>query len=121
MTPIANAIISCNIQLALDLLYDQNLSVESLNFIFNQNDSVLSLVIKHCPNDFLFQEIAEFQSPVVNENSETSNAIADSTLNRLTTDKKFSQQTLLMMATRRGLIDIVYFLCGFPRFNVNLF
>ena len=89
--------------------------IETLNAFYNDDDSVLSLAIKYCPDENLFRLIAGLQ---FRENDEIVNAITDSTLGRLTTDED-PQQTLFMMASKRGLLDIIGFLkTQFPQLNV---
>ena len=125
MTPIANAIVKCNIQVARDLLNNKksNFDWKTLNSIYNQDDTVLSLSIKHCPD--LFRELTDFKVEMDDEDGFIE-AINDSTFNQLTTDNGISHQSLLMMATRRSLYNIVFFLVELPltkanvNFNFNL-
>ena len=117
MTPIATAIVECKTEMARQLLNfnDQKVDLESLNRIYNQDDTVLSLSIKHCPE--LFLEIANLK---VEKQGELFDAIEDYTLTQLTTDANISHQSLLMLATKRGLFDIVEFLCQLDESLTNV-
>ena len=104
MTLIAREIVDCKVTAVQQLLKQRKFDFKTLNFIYNNDDSVLSLAIKHCPD--LFEEIATFETKI---NGNFVKAIEESTFNRLSTDDGIAHQTLLMMAIKRGLEKIVEF------------
>ena len=85
----------------------------SLNLVYNQDDTVLSLSIKHCPA--LFKDLATYK---IKEKGKLVNAINQDIFEQLSTDfaknsRFYRDITLMEMAIRRDLVEIIDFLNKF--------